>query len=337
MSKEATIKRLKDMRELVKEHEAKYNLSKEYWMTISRKDTVIQEAKESFKVADNEKRTIDAIESDHTSKRSSALIWMEVAAIAVSVIMTAICFPDVLGFNGLMTVFYVIGMFCQLPKVADKKGFSFASLLLYIPVGIFGAGCISKEGGLAVIPLAVLLVTGIAAPIIASNVKNKMSPEELEQVEKARKADAAIEASNQKLLQNAEFRIKTAEQYHKPLCDETDKLKAQMKKLLPELTDMIWVSCESLEKMIMALESGRADTLEKAYEYSSHIAAMRSEQRWREIERNLDDFTETLRMQNIKSQKQRELDRAKSKENESKRALDKTRSDINDIRKEYEI
>ena len=334
MSKESILQRLNGMTDIVNEHKAKFDLWMEYDNVLRNKEYILEDG---LRKAEHEKNIMPTIMQSLISRRRSILFLVDALAVIMAIIITNALLPDNFGIITFTIAPFVIGMLFQLAKLSNSDSpISGGAIVCYIPILLVAIIGITYSTWQAIIPALILIISGIIAPIIITNAVN-FNKDELTHLENARQTDAAIKAENKKHITDTELLIKTAEQRHAPLQAELKGLREKMKQMLPEHTDMVWTSPESLCRMILAIESGRADTLEEAIEYSSHIDNMRFQQRMAESRLSFDHLMASLKMQDIEAQKKRELDRARSKENKSKSALDETVRTINDMRKKYEI
>ena len=197
------------------------------------------------------------------------------------------------------------------------------------------AGAVSARP-IALLPGGIMIGVSALMPLVASRIV-QFNAKEKAIIEEAKNTDEEIEAANQKHLEDPAALVLAAERRLKPLENEYMALRKKIQDAIPNNADRVWISVEDHQRLIMALESGRADTLEEAMEYSSKINKMQFDQRMKEINRNFNHFMDTMRMKDVEEQKRRELERAKSGEEKSKAELSETRRLINEMRSKYNV
>ena len=334
MDKNSAISLLNGMFGVVQEHEAKMELYKYYQNIVFKKDELFENGLR--KTGFHEAAVQNATESRKSRRRWLYFLIALAAGIIAVAVTSSIEGNANLDYLYMMTAFYAIGALFQIGALGKNYPFSTGSLILNAIVALFAiAGAVSARP-IALLPGGIMIGVSALMPLVASRII-QFNAKEKAIIEEAKNTDEEIEAANQKHLEDTAALVLAAERRLKPLENECMALRKKIQDAIPNNADRVWISVEDHQRLIMALESGRADTLEEAMEYSSKINKMQFDQRMKEINRNFNHFMDTMRMKDVEEQKRRELERAKSGEEKSKAELSETRRLINEMRSKYNV
>lgn len=334
MDKNSAISLLNEVFGVVQEHEAKMELYKYYQNIVFKKDELFENGLR--KTGFHESAVQNATESRKSRRRWLYFLIALAAGIIAVAVTSSIEGNANLDYLYMMTAAYAIGALFQIGALGKVFPFSVGSLILNAIVALFAIVGAASERPTALIPGGIMIGVSALMPLFVSRIV-QFNAKEKEGIASAKKKDEAIEAANRKHIDDTATLVIAAERRLKPLEHEYMALRKKIQDAIPNNTDRVWISVEDHQRLIMALESGRADTLEEAMEYSSKINKMQFDQRWKEIERDFQHFQETMRMKDVEEQKRRELDRAKSGEEKSKAELGETRRLINEMRSKYNV
>ena len=115
-----------------------------------------------------------------------------------------------------------------------------------------------------------------------------------------------------------------------------ESLRSQIVSQFPELDNMTY-DFDSIQRMIFALESGRADTLPEALSHTNKIDNMQFEARMQKMELKFKASMEKIRKQEVLEKRQNDLYSAEQAEKISAEDLKTVRRKVEDARIRYSL
>ena len=328
MGKEQDIARLHAVEDIAMELKATKALLIEYHNTsdYAKQDAIAA----GLKQANNEKKAISIADDHVASKRKKRFLCMNFSAIIISLVLFLVnrsiwtnSDTATLCVTWTMLLF-LVGMFIELAK---SRLCIIAYVVMMLPASV-GAVRLS---GYFLVPTAILLVSALVSAIV-SNVK--YSPEDEQKIEDARLADVRTELANLAHIEQVEANFEYRQKQY-PILEKKERgLSLQITSQFPELNNMTY-DFDSIQRMIFALESGRADTLQEALTHINKINNMQFEARMKKMELKFNAAVEKMRKQDVLASRNNDLYRAEQAATMSAEDLKNVRRKVEDARIRY--
>ena len=328
MGKEQDIARLHAVEDLAMELKAVTTLLTEYSNTS---DYVKQDAiAAGLKRTDYEKAAISIADDRVSSKRKKRFLPINFGAIIISIILFLVnrsIWTDsdtaTLCVTWTILLFFV-GMLIELAK---SPLCIIAYVIMILPVSV---GAV-RLGGYFLIPAALLVVAAIVSAIVA-NVQ--YSPEDKQNIENARLADVRTELANLAHIEQVEAEFEYKNKQRPILEKKLAQLHTQIVSQFSELDNMA-SDFDSIQRMIFALESGRADSLQEALSHTHRINNMQFEARMKKLDLKFNASMEKMRKQEVLASRNNDLYRAEQAEKISAEDLKNIRRKVENARIRY--
>ena len=330
MGKEQDIARLHAVEDVAMELKATTTLLLEYHNTS---DYVKQDdIAAGLKRTNYEKNAISAADDRVSSRRKKRFLPINLAAIIISIVLFLVnrniwtnSDTATLCVTWTMLLF-VVGMLIELAK-------SPLCIIAYVVMMLPASVGAVRLGGYFLIPTALLLVSALVSAIV-SNVQ--YSPEDKQKIEDARLADVRTELANLAHIEQVEAKFEYRSKQYPILEKKAQGLRQQITSQFPELNNMTY-DLDSIQRMIFALESGRADTLEEALSHTNKIDNMQFDARMKKLDLKLNASIEKMRKQEVLASRNNDLYRAEQAATMSAEDLKNIRRKVEDARIRYGV